>query len=94
VKLSLKIETADSMNEVTDVTSMHLKSKSGLIYPVKFYSAVDKSEVGVLITKLKKGQEIDLECVARKGIAKDHAKFGPCCVASFSYEPEITFNYN
>jgi len=88
--MSVRCEERDTM----DVTSMDLRSTSDLVKPVKFYSPVDKSEVGVLISKLKKGQEIDLECTARKGVARDHAKYSPVCVANFQYEPVISLNQN
>jgi len=90
-KLSLKVmcDTQESM----DVTSMHLKSMSPDVRPVQFFSPLNSAEEsGVLITKLKRGQEIDLECTARKGLGKDHAKWQPVCVANFQYEPVITLN--
>jgi len=45
----------------------------------------------ILITKLGKGQEIDLEFFIEKGIGKTHAKWNPVCTASYKYEPNIEF---
>lgn len=43
----------------------------------------------ILIAKLRPGQEIDLECHARKGTGKDHAKYSPVATASYRLYTEI-----
>lgn len=46
----------------------------------------------IIIAKLRGGQELKLECTARKGVGKDHAKWSPVATAVFRFQPEITIN--
>lgn len=38
------------------------------------------------------GQRMQVTAVAKKGIAKEHAKWSPVAVATFKYEPSIEIN--
>ena len=78
------------------------------VKPVPFYSVyrqlpdgrmtleddrmAEKIEKGILLCKLSKGQEIELECIARKGEGKDHSKWCPSAVANFQYEPDLSLD--
>ena len=53
------------------------------------YKSYFKHDVGVTIAKIRKGQEVSIECVAVKGIGKDHSKWTPVSVANYQFIPKI-----
>jgi len=44
------------------------------------------------LLKLKDGQDVDLEAVAKLGIGKEHAKWVPTTVCAYKQYPKITFD--
>lgn len=39
---------------------------------------------------MRKGQELKLKAIVRKGLGKDHAKWIPVATAVFQYVPEVS----
>ncbi|KAF5393504.1 hypothetical protein D9757_000598 [Collybiopsis confluens] len=98
--LSLHVTCNDSVT--MDVTSHHLELQPHPDQGIEeageeqvkrvesFGSPIGKNEAGVdpiLICKIRKGQELKLRCIAKKGIAKEHAKWSPCSAVAFEYDP-------
>lgn len=69
-------------DQTRDVTSNELISNHDQIKPIQ--STGD----GILIVKLRKGQEVKFRCIAKKGVGKEHAKWSPVTSVAFEYDPD------
>jgi DNA-directed RNA polymerase II subunit RPB3 len=83
VQFRLRVKNTDS--NTLEVTSRDLKNISHQGAEVRPADA----DGPILLLKLKKNQEIDVTCNARKGTGKEHAKWSPVSTAVFRYGPEI-----
>ncbi|GKV01637.1 hypothetical protein SLEP1_g14179 [Rubroshorea leprosula] len=82
-------------DQTLDVTSKDLYSSDHTVVPVDFTESAgydSPEQRGIIIVKLRRGQELRLRAIARKGIGKDHAKWSPAATVTFMYEPEIYIN--
>ncbi|RKO82704.1 RNA polymerase Rpb3/Rpb11 dimerization domain-containing protein, partial [Blyttiomyces helicus] len=79
----LNLDVTCTEDSTLEVTSRHLVSEHESIIPV----ANGDDDAGCLIVKLRKGQRLKVRCVAKKGTAKEHAKWSPCAGILFEYDP-------
>ena len=97
VKFTLKVK--NNNEQAMDVTSEHLiadaqNEAQRSVKPVKYKIELEGRMVerDVLLMRLGANQELSLECVAKKGIGKMHAKWSPVCVTSLRFEPMVQLN--
>ncbi|KAG2642153.1 DNA-directed RNA polymerases II, IV and V subunit 3-like [Panicum virgatum] len=102
VEFLLSARATDS-DQTLEVTSNDLRSADPKVCPVDQARAYQQAlsadfessageHRGILIVKLRRGQELRLRAIARKGIGKDHAKWSPAATVTFMYEPDIHIN--
>jgi DNA-directed RNA polymerase II subunit RPB3 len=91
VELRLHVKCTDE--QTREVTSLDLISSDDDVVPVNLTAAHGEGNTdGILIVKLRKGQEIKLKAIAKKGVGKEHAKWSPGCGIAYQFEPEIRLN--
>ena len=54
------------------------------VKPVVYKSADGEKEEHMLILKLRKGQQIDVQMIARKGRGLEHAKWSPVATVAMA----------
>lgn len=86
VQFSLNVYCRD--DETQNITSNDLKTDPmwPRCVPIDYQH---RNKQGILIVKMRKGQELKLRAIARKGIGKDHAKWSPVATAVFQHLPDI-----
>jgi DNA-directed RNA polymerase II subunit RPB3 len=79
--LTLNVRCTEA--ESITVTSHDLISEHPIIRPI----TSGENDPGISIIKLRQGQELIVKCIAKKGTAKEHAKWSPCAGIAFEYDP-------
>ena len=87
--MDLYLRVKNTTDETLDVTSDHIKSmKEDIgITPVKYKNKDGEAEAPLLLLKLKKGQEVDMNLRARKGRGMEHAKWSPVATVAMAPVP-------
>lgn len=90
IHFSLNIScTSDSTQYVTS-DDLVIDPDHPEVVPINYHDA--SGEKPIVIVKMRKGQELRLRAIARKGVGKDHAKWIPVATATYHIMPEIHIN--
>merc|ERR1711990_330848 len=85
------IDVTCDTDQTRTVTTADMKSSNPAVYPAigtrDDDNDYDQNNREILIVKLRKGQSLKLTAHAKKGFAKEHAKWQPC-VIQFEYDPD------
>mmetsp|Transcript_10179 Transcript_10179/g.17727 ORF Transcript_10179/g.17727 Transcript_10179/m.17727 type:complete len:312 (-) Transcript_10179:631-1566(-) len=90
LELNVKCTTDETLPVTTD--DFILDGSMPDCRPVYYKLDPDSSDKPIVIVKMRKGQELKLKAIARKGTGKDHAKWIPVATVAYHFMPEIIIN--
>jgi len=92
--VEIQLSVTNTQEQHRDVTSQDLFSSNPDVTPVDAVPGEEqaKSDGGILIVKLRKGQELKLKAIAKKGLGKEHAKWSPTSAVRYQFDPDIRIN--
>lgn len=94
VTLSLNGKCTGDIPQALYARDLVIETPSGLVHPAMGAPVIaDPEGKGSLIAKLRRGQELRLKCIAKKGIAKEHAKWAPTAAVGFEYDPHNSLRH-
>lgn len=97
IDIELSLDIKCTQDDTLSITSDHFELDRNYpeVCPVGYSDQENPNRMdkGILIVKMRKGQELKLKALARKGIGKDHAKWQPVATVAMQYIPEITINH-
>ncbi|CAN8075739.1 unnamed protein product [Agarophyton chilense] len=89
--LQVHVPGTDSVRNVTsrDLTCSNKETEDWCHEVKPIHDSGDEADSGngILIARLSSSQRLDIHCIARKGIGKDHAKWSPMCTVSYRIVP-------
>jgi len=89
--LDIVCRSEDTMSVTSD--DLRIDPMFPRVIPIGYNdSGRGNSSKGILIVKMRRGQELKLKAIARKGIGKDHAKWNPVATAVFQHLPVINID--
>lgn len=88
--LDVVCTSEDTLSVTSD--DLILDSNYPRVAPIGYRGRESRDVKGILIVKMRRGQELRLKAIARKGIGKDHAKWNPVATAVFQHLPEISID--
>ena len=73
-----------------EVNTRHIKATyETSVLPVQYVDDQGREEDPILIMKLSKNQQLDMNLVAKRGIGKTHAKWQPVATCSMRKQPIV-----